>query len=367
MILRSSPSSFVVEPAGLCSLAAAAETSQMTRESQTDAMQRARASISRRLEIADTDDMLTLHEQQGGSGPTQGYNSRLVAAGRRLVVAKAMVSRLGRDSVLFKHLSLDLLVSVGCAVPVVPSLTGEWQVRGAFHHGEQYKYRMWLTEHDDGSVTGKGKFHDHPLSPTFRITRGLVSMSADADTGRVRTVADRSMQQPVLHMRQESQEFVNFCSLVLSPDRAQMLEGEWMQLDLTSDATAWAKHQAAPFTVPKPQPDIESFSTWGWWVARRAHRSEELSEQASEPEPESCRRCAPPPPGVIGTPPQWVAGAPLRRPPACISDPLAPKGRWADPDPDPTAKLGIQHRADDGAEVQGRRRQRTVDGWRLSD
>ena len=331
-------------------------------------MQRARAGIARRLEIADTDDKLTLHEQQGGSGPTRGYNSRLVAAGRRLVVAKAMVLRLGRDSVLFKHLSLDLLVSV-CDVLAVPSLTGEWQVRGAFHHGEQYEYRMWLTEHDDGSVTGKGKFHDHPLSPTFRITRGLVLMSDDVDTGRLCPAAEdrRSKQQPVLYMRQESQEFVNFCSLVLSLDRAQMLEGEWMQLDLTSDAAAWAQHQAAPFTVPKPQPDIESFSTWGWWVARRARRPEELSEQSNEAEPESFRRCAPPPPGVIGTPPQWAAGAPLRRPPACISDPVAPKGMWPDPDPDPTAKLGVQHREDNGAEAQGRTRKRTVDGWHLSE
>ncbi len=360
----------------------------------SSALATARATIARRLAIADTDDMLTLHEQQGGGGldrPLQGYNSRLVSAGRRLVIAKATLRRLGHDSVLFTHLSSDLLVSVGSAVTSVPSLTGDWQVRGAFHHGEQYEYRMWLTEHADGRVTGKGRFHDHPLAPTFVVTRGLVILSDNTDTGQpFEETAKPSTRQPVLHMRQESNEFINFCSLVLSRDRAQMLEGEWMQLDLTSDAEAWADYQAAPFTVLKPHPDLENFGMWGWWGARRSHSnppvlsghcpSVDLFEHLSKPEPavrvtagvngstamepDSKLPCAPPEPGVIGTPRQWAAGIPLRRPPTCISDPVVEKGQWPDPDPDPTAEAGVRQQHDERADPQAWTRRRTLDGWR---
>jgi hypothetical protein len=211
----------------------------------------------------------------------------------------------------------------------------------------------------------------------------LVIMTSDTETGEpCRETADLSKRQPVLHMRQESNEFINFCSLVLSPDRAQMVEGEWMQLDLTSDANAWAEYQAAPFTTPKPQPDLESFAMWGWWRANRVDRQVDLSEDPSEREPgvqatgarsgatmEPLHELvsndpAPPQPGVIGTPRQWAAGMPLRRPPTCIYDAVAQKGEWADPDPDPTAKLGVsQQREEERTETQAWTRQRTLDGW----
>ena len=59
-----------------------------------------RAAIVKRVEMADTDRLIALHEDLGGlalpDAPARGYNSRLVTAGRRLLVAKAMHPRLGR-------------------------------------------------------------------------------------------------------------------------------------------------------------------------------------------------------------------------------------------------------------------------------
>ena len=352
-----------------------------------------RAAIVKRVEMADTDRLIALHEDLGGlalpDAPARGYNSRLVTAGRRLLVAKAMHPRLGRAGALFQHLSLDLITSVGCAIPSVPSLSGEWRVRGAFHHGEQYDYRMCLTEHPDGTVTGEGKFHEHnPYAPTFVVTRALVLMCADPATGQRGGAFDA--RQPVLYMRQESAEFTNFCSCVLSSDRSRMVEGEWLQLDLTEE-DAWDEYQASPFTVPKPQPSLESFCMWGWWGGRRitpalleeeardaqalAARNRELAlrQQAARDVnaaagaglPKHQARHLPAPlPGVIGTPRQWAADAPLRRPPPCISDPVCERGVWADPDP--TAKPD-EHDYDGAAARQAQRRRtdddQVLDTW----
>ena len=82
---------------------------------------------------------------------------------------------------------------------------------------------MRLTEHADGTVTGRGSFGDLGTSPTFTVTRGVVALCPDPGRG-----GRAGEAVPVLHMRQEALDFINFCSCVLSPDRRTMTAGEWL-------------------------------------------------------------------------------------------------------------------------------------------
>ena len=272
-------------------------------------LEASRRTIRRRLAVADTDGALEEHWRGRERGA--GFNARLMAAGRRLLVAKAMHPRLGGGGPLFQRLSLDLIQEIAAQLPTVASLSGEWRVRGAFSSGEQYCYAMHLTEHADGRITGHGRFGEHPVAPSFVVTRGLVTQPP--------------LHGPVLHMRQEAHDFVNFCSCLLRPDRGALLEGEWMQLDQTADEEAWDAWLEAPFTTQKPQPAPDDFSHWGWWAALPAE--EDARVHGERP----ARKKGPPRPGVIGTPVQWVAGMPLRRPPDCITCSRAEKGAWPDP------------------------------------
>lgn len=202
-------------------------------------MAAARAAIGARLAVADTDDALSA-PRPGSRGAN---NARLLAAARRLLVAKAMQPRLGAAS-LFQQLSCDLVTSLALDyLPAPPALDGEWRVAGAFHHGEQYEYRMRLTEHADGTVTGTGSFGDQGTSPTFRVTRGLVVLCPDPGS------VGGSAVRPVLHMRQEALDFINFCSCVLSPDRRTMTAGEWLQLDVTAAITQAIPTNGSPRSV----------------------------------------------------------------------------------------------------------------------
>ena len=186
---------------------------------------------------------------------TRCSHERLTNAGRRLVLAKGMHRRIGACGPLFA-LADDIVVGVASYLPRLPPLSGAWDVHGAFSNGEQYTYCMHLQENDaDGSVTGHGFFGDHSYSPTFRITTGLVAKQNEC-LGHGRGLL-------VLRIRQEARDFVNLCSILLSPDRNSLLEGEWLQVGVEADhpmRRAGARLETAVCSAPQ---------TWGWWHAIR--------------------------------------------------------------------------------------------------
>ena len=111
--------------------------------------------------------------------------------------------------------------------------------------------------------------------------------------------------------------------------------------------------------------DAQALAARNRELALRQQAARDVNAAAGAGLPKHQARHLPAPlPGVIGTPRQWAADAPLRRPPPCISDPVCERGVWADPDP--TAKPD-EHDYDGAAARQAQRRRtdddQVLDTW----
>ena len=118
---------------------------------------------------------------------------------------------------------------------------------------------MHLHEDDtDGSVAGYGSFGSHAYSPSFRITNGVVTRQCVGGNKR------RVEPSFILSIRQEARDFVNLCTIALSPDRQSLLEGEWLQVGVAED------HATRRPGAALDECSTESPQSWGWWRASRA-------------------------------------------------------------------------------------------------